>query len=165
MLKIKCCKECPGLISSYPPGNYFCNKTMKRIKNIEILACKEIKKRHYTTIYKSSVLSDIFKRPNPKFEFIKKELKRKNISYQKLADMLKVSKSSIFKAIKTNSAYADFNYNIEDIQKRISSFLDIDYSIAFPSVLKNEQEKKAVSAYVLIRVMNAMKREGTIKKL
>ena len=106
MLKIKCCKECPGLISSYPPGNYFCNKTMKRIKNIEILACKEIKKRHYTTIYKSSVLSDIFKRPNPKFEFIKKELKRKNISYQKLADMLKVSKSSIFKAIKTNSAYA-----------------------------------------------------------
>ena|GEM_PF-4968841 len=163
MLKIRNCRECPGKIPDFH-GGYVCNVTGRKIQNLDILTCKvKTAKREYITRFKNSTLAPILSKPNPGASFIKEELRKKNISYQKLAASFGVSKYSIFKAVKMNSAYAEVNFNTWFLQMKISEVLDLAYDKLFPNVIKNDHEKKVLSAGVVMPVFNDIKRVGAKK--
>lgn len=94
------------------------------------------------TIMKNDICKDILNRENPNKEFIKRLIKSKGLSYRKIAKLLQVDKDTIRLLIKKNRHRG----NVQ-LQYNLSLILNCDRDILYPTVCKNEFEKKLIKSW------------------
>lgn len=92
--------------------------------------------------YKSKNKISIMLVENPQKEKIKEIIKNRNLSYRKIADILNISLTKVYRLIKTNRYAGDF-----ELMEKLSILLNIDVNFIFPKIEISQEEINQIQEY------------------
>ena len=92
--------------------------------------------------YKSKNKISIMLVENPQKETIKEIIKNRNLSYRKIADILNISLTKVYRLIKTNRYAGDF-----ELMQKLADLLNSDVNFIFPIIKITQEEKKEILNY------------------